>query len=210
MKRLLASLLAVLAVVVPVSAHDWSDVAYRLSQATAMLTNWDGDPFCSGFSIDNKRDYMMTAAHCVASRWANEGFLVDNTIPVIVEVNSDLDVAVLYVEGMDRPELKPRTKMIKVGMEVASYGFAAEDGLFGHLRTGNISSITNGGPFENYSAEYLKIHVDQALIGGMSGGPLVDTDGKVVTVNQLSDRSKHGAGVEIGAIYRATQKYWRK
>ena len=207
MKRVLASLLALSLLAAPALAHDWSDVAYRLSQATAMLTNWEGKGFCSAFSIDNKRDYMMTAAHCVDH--AREGFLVDNTIPSIVLHNRDIDVAVLYVEGMKREELKPRTKPIRVGIEVGSFGFALEDGFLSHFRTGNVSSITDAGLFRGDSSEIL-VYVDQALIGGMSGGPVVDTDGKVVTVNQLSDRTKHSAGVNIGAIYRATKEFWRK
>src|SRR3990167_2913487 len=165
MKRLLASLLALSLLAAPALAHDWSSVAYRLSQATAMLTTWEGKGFCSAFSIDNKRDYMLTAAHCVDSRYAAEGFLVDNTIPSIVLHNRDIDVAVLYVEGMNREELKPRTKPIRVGMEVGSYGFALEDSFLSHFRSGNVSSITNAGLFKDDSAEIL-IYVDQALIGG--------------------------------------------
>src|SRR3990167_6686400 len=126
MKRVLASLLALSLLAAPALAHDWSDVAYRLSQATAMLTNWEGKGFCSAFSIDNKRDYMMTAAHCVDH--AREGFLVDNTLPSIVLHNRDIDVAVLWVEQMDREELKPRTKPIRVGMAVGSSGFAQQAG----------------------------------------------------------------------------------
>ena len=174
-----------------------------------MLETLDGDGFCTGFSIDNKRDYFMTASHCVNSDWAMEGFMVDGVFPETLfdsgSDNDDLDIAVLYVEGLDRPELRPRTKLIKVGMEVGMFGFALEDGIYSHFRAGNVSSI---GTTEDL--EGLWIMVDQPGIGGMSGGPVVDTDGRLVTVVQRSDRTKHNLGRDIGAIYRATEKYWRK
>ena len=210
MKRTLAALLAALLLSIPTQAHDWSKVAFRLSQATAMLTSGDGEGFCSGFSIDNKRDYLLTASHCVhlESTWG--GFLVDNITPTLVADRPEQDVAVLHVEGMDRPELKPRTDLIRVGMEVGTFGFALEDNFFYHFRAGNISGITNGGEFGSYSNGEILIYFDQALVGGMSGGPTVDTDGKVVLVNQLSNRSSHSAGVNISSIYRATSQYWRQ
>ena len=204
MKRLLASLLIAL-LPLPVFAHDWSSVAYRLSQATAMLTSWDGEGFCSAFAIDKKRDYFLTAEHCVSVGSKNGGFLVDNAIPWVVYSNPDLDVAVLYVEGSERPDLQPRTKLIKVGMEVGGFGFALEDGIKAHFRAGNVSTV---GTIND--REKIWVIVDQAGIGGMSGGPMVDVDGKVVFVNQISDRQRHFAGRSIEEIHRATAQFWRK
>jgi S1-C subfamily serine protease len=203
MKRLLASLLSLTLLAVPAAAHDWSNVVTKLAEATAMLTDFTGDGFCSGFSIDNERDYMMTAAHCIPPM--NEGFLVDNAIPVVIHFDRDLDVAVLYVEGMDRRELRPRTKLIKVGMEVGSLGFARENGLYSHFRAGNVAGIGTVDEFEG-----IWIQLDQAIIGGMSGGPIVDTDGKVVMINQRSDRQRTTIGRDIAAIYAATKEFWKK
>lgn len=50
---------------------------------------------------------------------------------------------------------------------------------------------------------------DQPGIGGMSGGAIVDTDGKVVSVTQMSDRSQVGLGRGIGEIYAATKAFWK-
>lgn len=205
MKRTLVVLLAALLLSVPTQAHDWSKVAYRLSQATARLVGQDGETFCSGFSIDNKRDYLLTASHCVHSSEAWGRIRVDGLGTVLVADRPEVDVAVLGVEGMDRPELKPRTDWIRVGMEIGSFGFAREAGLFSHFRAGNVAGI---GSVEDFDG--IWIITDQPISGGMSGGPIVDTDGRVVTVNQRSDRTFSAIGRDIGAIYRETSEYWRK
>ena len=200
-KRLLATILVFSIAVIPTYAYDWSDIAYKLSKSTAMLTTWEGQVFCSAFSIDKERHYVITAAHCVD--WNEDGFLVDGVFPQVMFFDEALDVAVLYVYGMNRPELKPRTKLIKVGMEVGAFGFAPEDGLKAHFRAGNVSGI------EFSENGLIWVLVDQSAIGGMSGGPVVDTDGKVIMVTQISDRVRHLGGRDMESVYRATKEFWR-
>lgn len=211
MKRLAIACLSLsLFLAQPILAHDWSGVVQKVYESTGMLTTEDGDGFCAAWSIDNRRDFAMTAAHCVRPAYVEDGVYLDGIRAELVYYNAEtendeLDVAVIHVPGMDRPELKPRTKLIRVGMEAGSLGFGLEDGLWSHFRAGNVAGIG--------SVQGLKgifIILDQALIGGMSGGPILDTDGRVFALNQMSDRTRTGLGKDIGTLYRATAQYWRQ
>ena len=207
MRRLLASLFALLLFAAPAMSHNWSKVAERLQESVVMLETFSGLGYCSGWVIDNKRDYVMTAEHCINTGNPLYGgvIMVDGHFATVVSSNVELDAAVLYVEGINRPELKPRTDPIRVGMPVASYGFALEDGLKEHFRAGYVSATD--AKVERLSGTWTL--VDQAIIGGMSGGPIVDTSGKVVMMNQRSDRLRHALGKSIGEIFSVTSAYWR-
>lgn len=207
MKRFLAALLLSVLALIPAKAlaYDWSDIVQRVHGSTSMLTNIKGRGFCSAFVIDNERDYVMTAAHCVEPEYVEKGILFDRTMIDVAFYDETLDAAVLYVKGVDRPEIEPRTKLIKVGMPVLHHGYALEDGIFSHFRAGNISSI---GTVAGLGGVWVL--ADQSGIGGMSGGPTVDTEGKLVFINQMSDRVKHFFGRDVAAVYKATAKYWKR
>ena len=202
MTRAVATLFAFLLATLPTIASDWSKVAERLQKSTFELQSYEGDTYCSGWVIDNKRDYAMTAEHCVVAF----AFPIVDGIEATIEWQDPLlDAAVLHVPGIDRPDL-PVGKPIKVGEEIGMFGFAREVGFYGHFRVGHVSAVNAAvdgvpGPW---------IVTDQPVIGGMSGGPAVNWDGKVVSMNQRSDRKLSAIGRPIAEIYAATKKFWRK
>ena len=205
MKRILATILGLLLFAAPAFSHNWAGVAERLASSAFELQDAYGRGFCTGWSIDNKRNYALTAEHCVNSGWAVNGIQVDHNPVTVVWSDVELDAAVLEIPNLDRPELKPRFDPIKVGNEVASYGFAVEVGLHDHFRAGHISSV--GTKVDKLSGVWTV--TDQPFIGGMSGGPLVDTKGKVVAMVQRSDRKLNGIGRSIHEIWFATRSFWK-
>lgn len=206
MKRALATIAALALFTLigsPVSGHDWSSVAKKVMAASFPLTTASGDIFCTGFMINAERDYALTAAHCVPERRTELGALADGQ-PVVIEwAEEELDVAVLRVPNK-RPALKPYFGVLAAGQEMASYGFAREAGLYSHFRIGNLAAVYA----EVNPLPGLWIVTDQPFIGGMSGGPVVDTHSRVIAQVQRSDRALTGIGKSVGEIWRSTRKYW--
>ena len=190
----------------PVGAFNWNIIAANLKKSTFSLQTLNGDVYCSGWVIDNKRDFGMTADHCVHSAWATKGLIIVDSFQAFeVEGSESLDYAVLYIQGIDRPELKPRFNPLEVGQEVGAYGWARESGLYSHFRVGVIAAVN--APVDGLKGRWTIF--DQPGIGGMSGGPIVDINGQVVSMTQRSDRRLIGLGRSIGEIWRATRKYWK-
>lgn len=206
MKTVAAILLALAFAANPLLAMDWRSVAFKLEQSTVALRTEDGEIYCSGFVIDNERDYVMTAEHCVTSDWAFEGGIyVDGVEAVVVFEDEALDAAVLYVEGIDRPELKRRVKDLKRGQSVAFFGFAREMGFYEHFRVGVVAEPD--GFIDGFPGSW--VIVDNGGIGGHSGGPMVDDSGRVIAINQISDRKLWLAGHPIKQVWEKTKAYWK-
>ena len=206
MRSLLAIVLALLLIVpVPAGAFNWSGVAAKLKASSFSLKTWDGKEYCSGWVIDNRRDFGITADHCVHGGWAETGIFVDGIEALKVDGNEELDYAVLWIPGINRPELKPQHNPLRVGWEIAAFGSAREAGMYDHLRVGIISAVN--ARVDDLEGRWTVF--DQPGIGGMSGGPIVDTKGRVVSMTQRSDRRMIGIGKSIGEIWRASRAFWR-
>lgn len=207
MKRIISvAALLVLFVTSPLLAKDWSKVTAQLNLATFPLQTDMGNIYCTGFMIDSARGYALTAAHCVDDQEGNvkEIINVGKDQATVVFFDADLDVAVLHSVTINRPSILP-AKEVKVGQELLSFGFARESGLYGHFRAGNVAGI---GSVDELPSVW--VITDQPFIGGMSGGPVVDKDGKLIAMVQRSDRALTGIGRSIGAIWAATKEYWAK
>lgn len=204
MKRALVALVLFLLVVSPVWGHDWSAVAKKVKASSFPLMTASGEIFCTGFIVDAKRHYGLTAEHCVSGGWVRMGMLVDGKVADVIRASEDLDVAVLYLPENTRPALKPNLGVLYEGIAVASFGFAREKNLYGHFRVGNLAAVHA----RIDMLPGLWVVVDQPFIGGMSGGPVVDTKGRVIAQVQRSDRALTGIGRSVGEIWRATRGYW--
>lgn len=173
------------------AATDWTGIAAKLRDSVVNIeTNGDeGEGRCSGFVIDDARDFVMTAAHCLD----REIFV--NSEPADVKARDvKNDLAVLYVKDLDHDAVTLSRETPKVGEEVASYGFGwgLERPLFrvGHVSDNKTSFPgLEGGPW---------IVVDAAFIGGQSGCPIVNLKGEVVAIVQrTTDRSGIGVGADV-------------
>ena len=204
MKRVLSAILAFgLFVSAPVSvfASEWAATAAKLRQSIVFVQIGSAGS-CTGFVIDNERDYVLTAAHCDVK---GEEHYVDLAPAKIVAKDTKNDLMVLKVEGIDRPALKLAKANPKVGDEVASYGFGfgLEQALFrqAHVSAVDVNINGNGG-IGNY------VGLDANFIPGQSGGPVVNPANEVVMLVQLGSSAGVGLGVGVDTIREKVGRYF--
>ena len=186
-----------------VEASDWSRVVQRVAASTAPLTcSLHSRNVCTAFSINAEQGLYLTANHCAQPFMSDEGEaevpFLDGQALTVVFVSEALDLAIVK-SAVKRPALTYRTKPLLVGAEVGSYGYGY--GLVVPIfRTSIISAFVK----DPTGIEWT--FLDSALIGGMSGGPVVDRDGRVVGVNDKSDNWS-GFSLSLTQILTATQ-FW--
>lgn len=160
-----------------VFAADWTVVVSNVRESIVEIavSSAAGEPqgACTGFVVDNDRDFVVTAAHCDGPK-----VFADNLPAVVRQKDVKNDLMVLHVENIDRPALKLADSDPKVGSEVASFGFgyALEQPLF---RVAHVSATDIAIERARYFA------VDASFVPGQSGGPVVNERGEVVMIVQL-------------------------
>jgi S1-C subfamily serine protease len=171
-------------VLIPVSASSpWTPIAEKVKQSVVFLEN------CTGFVIDQQRHYILTAAHCLPEDETK--ILVDGEKAYRVYLDNRKDLLVLRAPGVDKPALRLSPDRMQLAEEVMSvgYGFAWEAPMvrMAHLSQSKLEQEDLGsGPF---------IVIDEVLVPGQSGGPIVNIKGEVVAIVQMTIP---GYGVGIG------------
>lgn len=194
------------------AADEWVEAAAIAARSTTsvqeMVTDEAGiqsvQTVCTAWSIDEQRGMLVTAFHCIG-----DGMRVNWQIAWVVYANPTLDLAVLQSPGVRLPALKPRTRPILAGLSIAGFGHAYgwEVPLF---RAGHVSHPYMLVPpvkdaYPTLDGRFLV--TDFAPIGGMSGGPMLDVEGKVVSITQMGN-GVQGLGQPIDVILRATAGFW--
>lgn len=201
MNKLIATILMFsLFTAAPVLAQ-WTSVAKDLRESIVFVQIGDQGS-CSGFVIDNDRDYVLTAAHCDVR---GQEFYVDLAPAKIVAKDAKNDLMVLKVEGIDRPALRLASANPRVGDAVASYGFGfgLEQPLFRQAHVSAVEVNINGnGGVGNYIA------LDANFIPGQSGGPVVNLKNEVAMIVQLGSNAGVGLGVGADTIREKVGKYF--
>lgn len=134
----------------------------------------DGTPVgerCSGFVVGIA--YVITAAHCKAP--ANTDIYVDGKPSRIIKQNDEF--LLLSIEPNSKPLLQLRKSRLNIGEPVATFGYAFGGPLQTYRR--NASQYCGCG----YS-DVDHLFLDGPTSPGMSGGPVIDSDGRVVGLNQ--------------------------
>lgn len=187
MKRIaLVVLLALLSVVPAVGFENWP--LTRINSSVAMLTWRDAEGNCTATSINEKKGRYMTVAHCVA-----DGVIINDNNAELLYADHVNDLAVYDVaDGKGQPGIKlgrkpnPGDEVLAVG-----YGLGAPVPLARPAIV--ISNIVS--PFPEDNGIDLQFTSFQH-IAGMSGGPVVNRAGELVSIVQCGYQS-----LGCGAVY---------
>lgn len=157
------------------AAPDTSEVAGRVQRSVFTVETDDGDGSAWAVSADQ----VVTNFHVVAEGWVNDRRSVtirqdDHSWPAtVVEVSPAEDLAVIAVSGRTFSPLERATVRPAVGDAILVVGSPL--GLGGTVASGIVSSFrTEDG------TEYLQFSAP--VSPGSSGGPVVDSAGRVVGV----------------------------
>ena len=171
----------------------------------------------SGFVIDPE-GYIMTNAHVVDGAQRVQIVLpadhADGTLATalsgrmrlvaaqIVGITTELDLAVLKVEGLKLPALALATyTQVRQGEMV--FAFGSPNGLRNSLSHGLVSAVARQ---VNPDSPQIFVQTDAPINPGNSGGPLVNIRGEVVGVNTFI-MSQSGGNEGLGfAIPSATAR----
>ncbi|MEK6912825.1 MAG: trypsin-like peptidase domain-containing protein [Nanoarchaeota archaeon] len=161
----------------------------------------------TGFLISND-GYVVTNYHVVENAKAATIITSDNQNHKvsILGYNSDLDIALLRIEGNYTPLKLDNSDNVQVGEKVIAIGNPL--GLQFSVSQGIVSAIHRTGPNDlNYY-----IQTDAALNPGNSGGPLINTDGKVIGINNFKAGNSESLGfaLESNHIKEAVNEIYQK
>jgi S1-C subfamily serine protease len=143
----------------------------------------------TGFIIDEK-GYIVTNAHVLSGgKWVQAIDYQQDVIDAeFIGANTDLDVALLKISG-NREKLElADSDNTQIGEKVIAIGNPL--GLQFSVSQGIVSGVHRAGP--NGNEVYTQ--TDAALNPGNSGGPLINTEGKVIGINNF----KIGTGESLG------------
>src|SRR3954451_21840800 len=171
----------------------------------------------SGFVIDDD-GYILTNAHVVSGAQRVQIVLppanADNTLATalsgrttivparIVGITTEIDLALLKVEGLKLPPLPLATyRDLRQGETV--FAFGSPGGLRNTLTHGLVSAVARQ---TDPDSPFIYIQTDAPINPGNSGGPLVNIRGEVIGVNTFI-MSQSGGNEGLGfAIPSATAR----
>ena len=215
----LVALILATVLLMPLSASSPWSTAQKAMESVVQLRgpNPDGSHYrCSAFSINKDQGYFLTDHHCLPQEGVQGdvqlargfGFSKLYANARVLKASAELDLAVLQT-GYHMKALHPRTSPFARGISMAAAGHAW--GLERLYFVGG--SVAYLGPIPEWTANGVRwegewLLFDRQVIGGMSGGPFLDTDGKVMGIVQRTNDST-GFGRPIDLILSFTKEYWQ-
>jgi S1-C subfamily serine protease len=162
-------------------------------------------PSCSrrieGSGFVYARERVMTNAHVVAGTRSVEieadGRRHDARV---VAYDPDLDLAVLYVPGLAAPAMKFAEQPARTGADAVVLGYPL-DGPFNaqSARIRDLGDITGPNIYESRNVTREVYTIRAPVRSGNSGGPLVDTEGRVLGVIFAAAADDDSTGFAVSA-----------
>ena len=197
MRRCVLVVVGVVAWVSVAVASDWRMQYREVTQSVVPLVCEIHQAIgCTAFSIDSANGFYATAAHCLTIE-SGEAMWLDGAPLRVVFKDERLDYAVLRSD-VRRPALKRAS--VQPGQEVAAFGFGQGYPMFRVFTVSTPELADKDGRW---------FGMDKAVVGGMSGGPIIDRSGRVVGVVQLSDVFT-GWSRTIQSLYATAPIYWER
>ncbi len=146
----------------------------------------------TGFIID-KNGLVVTNYHVISEATRVSVFTSDKkSLPAtVLGFSAEKDVALLKIDGEYKALSLADSDELQVGKKVIAIGNPL--GLSFSVTEGIISGLNREGP--NGLKEYIQ--TDVSLNPGNSGGPLLDTTGKVVGINNFKIGNSEGLGFAL-------------
>lgn len=159
----------------------------------------DGVGECTAFAIRMTR--YITAGHCVdGAQTLLVVYGTEKAIGRVLYESPEHDLAVFECEEIMRPGLKLGAKP-GYGDTLMAFGFGADMPVPVYF---SLDALGEFVPFEGFPEKLVMNH---ALVPGMSGGPIVNAAGEVVSVNQISSQSY---GLSGGAAYAHLKALYKR
>lgn len=193
LKHLLALTISLTIVSATLFADAWEAVITKAQSAVVYIQVGD-EGSCSGFVINQKEHYVLTAAHCKGS-----DLWVDHVKGEIIALDDKKDLMVLRVANLDPArvalQLAAHDPLIREDVMSVGYGYGLERPFF---KTAHVSDTAVQIPVQNGSGPF--IGTDASFTPGQSGGPVLNSKGDVVMIVQLGDGGTLGLGVGADVI----------
>lgn len=158
---------------------DFSGVIEEVVKGVVSIGN--DNSIGSGFIVENS-GYIVTNAHVISNvNNVKVGLYNTNVLPAkVIGLDTKRDIALLKIDGSSYHALElSDSNDIQVGEKVIAIGNPY--GLSFTVTEGIVSAVDRRGP--NGLAEYIQ--TDVSLNPGNSGGPLINTEGLVLGVNNF-------------------------
>lgn len=187
MKALLTALIAVFLFVQSGAAIYTSPPSIDKAIRSLVRVEFEAQPkgvhVCTGFVVSSSKGWAITARHCVIDKTP---VYVDGQESEIVKQNGLFTI--VRIPPMSKPTLELRDRELPIGERLYAIGYG-----FGQLMVFN----------RGFSGWIDKdIMLDGPLVGGMSGGPIIDQDGRVVGLNQASSEY-----IGLGCSYKELKEF---
>ncbi|GAB6085827.1 serine protease HtrA [Alkaliphilus crotonatoxidans] len=152
--------------------------------------------------IVDARGYILTNSHVVGDGNAQELTVVlhdgEKIGAKVVWQDSDIDLAVIKVEGVDLPVAElGDSDSLEVGEIAVAIGNPLGLNFERTLTQGVISGLNRNIPVDNGNTIENLIQTDASINPGNSGGPLLNAKGQVIGINTAKIQSGEGLGFAI-------------
>lgn len=173
-----------------------ADNVERVHQALVQISNGRG---AGAGTIWHADGLIITNAHVVRGRHNLKATLPDGrTLPAqVIAYDQDLDLAALSVDADNLPTIEiGDSRTLKAGQIVTAVGHPW--GIKGSITTGVV--IGQGSELPEMQPGREWIAVDLHMRPGHSGGPLVDSEGRVIGINTMITGPDVGFAIPVQVV----------